>query len=279
MKISMVMPIYNEERLLPLHLKLASPYIDEIILVDGSPSGPSTDKTRDLIDEGNYDNVRVLEGTFELKDRPGGWDKSAQIRVGVEKAKGNLLIITSCDCIYGDYESLVETINRCPNGKVYYCFAREFFIDTTWVRLIPSPYPLPLVGPVIFRRRLFAPEGNAFYDENLIDQREYVYLQDEKKFHYGWVSSCGKQVAKHVRNVKSGHWGEQGEQLLDRGQDVLDAWAIMHVSNYAQEIVFPYIADGGHPFDSLEFSYMDDFDSVLAEFQEKHGKSYIDCIK
>ena len=59
-----MMPVFNEEKLLPYHLELAVPFVDEIILVDGSPMGPSTDGTKDLIE---YDNVEVIEVNPQLQ--------------------------------------------------------------------------------------------------------------------------------------------------------------------------------------------------------------------
>jgi hypothetical protein len=91
------MPVYNESRLLPYHLELAAPYVDEIILIDGGPEGPSTDDTKHFIKSADYDNVKMIKGKFELPNRKGGWDRTKQIRVGVESARGEVLIITSCD--------------------------------------------------------------------------------------------------------------------------------------------------------------------------------------
>ncbi len=96
MKISMVMPIYNEEKLLTYHMELAAPFVDEIILIDGSPTGPSTDDSLNLIE---YDNIKVIDGKFEMHHRKGGWDKAAQLKAGVDKATGEIIILTSCDSV------------------------------------------------------------------------------------------------------------------------------------------------------------------------------------
>ena len=62
MKISMIMPVYNEAKILPTHLWLADT-LDEIILVDGSPFGPSTDETAEVVSK--FPNVKRIEGTYE----------------------------------------------------------------------------------------------------------------------------------------------------------------------------------------------------------------------
>lgn len=281
MKISLVMPVYNEEKLLPYHLDLAVPYLDEIIIVDGSPEGPSTDGTHDLLEtaQKQHRNVNVIEGKFALGQPKGGWDRQKQIKAGVDKAKGEVLIIASCDCPYDDYELLCKTINDYPDGKVYYCLCREFWIDTKHVRLVDqSGYPLPLVGNVIFRRDLFTTKEPGLFVNHLVEPDEYIYLQDVHKYHYGWVTDFDRQVAKHVRNVKSGLWGEYGESILNGGEQVLDAWAITHIVNYKKDVAFPYAGNALHPFSQLEFNYLDGFDTVLSAFRKKYKKDYYDCV-
>lgn len=277
MKISMVMPVYNEAKLLPCHLELAAPFVDEIILVDGSPAGPSTDGTKDLIE---YNNVEIIEGKFELAGRKGGWDKAAQLRMGVEKATGDMLIITSCDNVFGDYEMLVETIKEHPEGKVFYCFLTEFFIDCSHVRMINIPdFPMPQISCGIFQKRLFTTKEHTWFARSLVEPVDYIFLQDVHKYHYGWVTDFDKQVAKHIRNVRSGGWLEYGERILSSGEQALETWAITHILSYTKEIVFPYaVAKGFHPLHCLEFNYREKFDKVVMDFKAKYKKDYYDCI-
>lgn len=277
MKISMIMPVYNEEKLLPYHLELAVPFVDEIILVDGSPTGPSTDGTKDLIKK--YDNVVRLEGKFELPNRKGGWDKASQLRMGVEKATGDVLIITSCDNVFENYETLCFTIKKHPEGKVFYYFLTEFFIDCSHVRMIvTSDFPMPQIGCGIFQKRLFTTKEHTWFAKSLVESGDYVFLQDIKKYHYGWVADFDKQVAKHIRNVKNGGWLEYGEKILASGEQTLETWAITHVLSYSQEIVFPYTSTTHHPLHRIEFDYKNNFDKVLMDFKKKYKKDYYDCI-
>jgi len=277
--VSMVMPLFNEERLISKHLELAAPFFNEIILVDGSPMGPSTDKIRDVIKAANFDNVQVIEGTFETADRKGGWNRGAQIEAGVEVSQGDILIITSCDCVYSDYEALMAIIKDFPDGKVYYSFVQEFFIDTNHVRLVSRDgYPLPQVGQVIVDKKVFDPTEPALFNWRALKPNEFIYMPDISKFHYGWVTDFKKQVQKHIRNLLSGGWGEYGEEILKGDACAIDTWAITHVSNYTKEIIFPYTGTPHHPFSQFDFSYLDNFDKVMESFKKKHKKDYLECI-
>lgn len=276
MKISMVMPIYNEAKLLPYHLALAAPFVDEIVLIDGSPTGPSTDGSADLIE---YGNVTCIEGTFEMANRKDGWDKGGQITKGIENASGDMIILTSCDSIYDDYELLCQTIKEHPEGKVFYCFVTEFFKDMAHIRLMyDAEYPRPQVGYGIFPKVLFTTQENAYFARNLVEAHDYVFLQDLRKFHYGWMTDFDKQVAKHIRNVRSGGWGEYGEAILKGGECALETWAITHILTYERNPVFSYAGNKYHPLYRLDFDYRNKFDRVLNAFQEKYDKSYYDCI-
>lgn len=270
------MPVYNEEKLLPHHLELAAPFVDEVILVDGSPTGPSTDGTKDLIE---YDNVQRIEGKFELAGRKGGWDRATQLRMGIEKATGDILIITSCDSVFEDYEALIGTIREHPSGRVFYYFLTEFFIDCSHVRMIMTPdFPMPQIGCGVFQKRLFTTKEHTWFAESLVEPTDYVFLQDIRKYHYGWITDFDKQVAKHIRNVRNGGWLEYGEKILSSGEQTLETWAITHVLSYTKEIVFPYAAGGFHPLHKLDFDYKNNFDKVLQDFKKKYKKDYYDCI-
>jgi len=276
MKISMVMPVYNEEKLLPCHLELAAPFIDEIILVDGSPTGPSTDGTKDLI--AKYDNVVRIEGKFELPDRKDGWDKASQLKAGVQKATGEMIILTSVDSVYSDYELLVNTVKKC-SGKVFYCFLTEFFLDMQHCRMMMTgDYPMPQIGYGIFPKKLFTTKESTWFAKSLVEPVDYIFLQDIRKYHYGWVTDFDKQIAKHIRNVKSGWWREYGEKILSAGEQTIEVWAITHVIHYEKEGIFVYAGSEHHPFHQLQFDYRTNFEKVTMEFKKKYKKDYYECI-
>ena len=131
MKISMIMPVYNEAKILPTHLWLADT-LDEITLVDGSPFGPSTDETAEVMSK--FPNVKRIEGTYEQQGHKGAWYKRGQIRAGVEAASGDMIIITSADTVYSDYGMLAEALQSSPDGKVWsLCFVESAPIENAGI--------------------------------------------------------------------------------------------------------------------------------------------------
>ena len=272
------MPVYNEAKILPTHLRLASPHLDEIILVDGSPFGPSTDETAQIASE--YPNVTRIKGTYEQHGKGGAWNKQEQLSTGVAAALGDIIIITSADTVYSDYGMLVEALRSSPDAKVWYCPSIEFFIDTSHIRLVMQDggFPLPQMGYTIVARDVFSENEPAYFKSAKVKPGEMVYLYDVVKYHYGWITDFDVQVRKHVRNVKAGWWGEYGESILKGGEGGIEAWAIAHVLNYTREIVFPYVSLNPHPLKTLEFDRPNNFDAVFEQFKEKYGVSFYDCL-
>ena len=82
MRISIIVPIYNEERLIRQLLKTLEPVKEkaEIILVDGG----STDRTLALIPEG-----------YTVLQSPKG--RAGQMNLGAEKSSGDILFFLHCD--------------------------------------------------------------------------------------------------------------------------------------------------------------------------------------
>ena len=105
MKLSIVIPIYNEKATLEEIFRLvqATPYDKEIIAVDDA----STDGSRDILARlvEHYDNVRAF-----YHERNQG--KGAALRTGFAQVTGDVVIIQDADLEYRpvDYPSLLEPI-------------------------------------------------------------------------------------------------------------------------------------------------------------------------
>ncbi|MEP7133287.1 MAG: glycosyltransferase family 2 protein, partial [Acidobacteriota bacterium] len=102
MKLSVLMPVYNEARTIDevLRLVCAVPVEKEVIVVDDG----STDGTRDLL--ARWDGragVRVI-----LHERNQG--KGAALRTALAEAKGEMLVIQDADLEYdpAEYPSLLR---------------------------------------------------------------------------------------------------------------------------------------------------------------------------
>jgi hypothetical protein len=181
--------------------------------------------------------------------------------------------------VYSDYGALVDLIKRYPDGKVYYSWAREFFIDDRHIRLLNSHgYPMPFVGYAIVKRGLFTTTHNSFFEPSEVNPGEYIFFPDVAKYHYGWITDFDKQVAKHVRNVKSGLWGDRGEDILKGKEMGLWVWAITHVNNYSKEVAFEYASHEAHPLKDIAFDYLKGFDQAVKDFKKKFKKDYYEAV-
>lgn len=114
MKLSIVIPVYNEEATLEEIFRRvqATPYDKEIIAVDDA----STDRSREILERlaRQYDNVRVF---YHEKNQ----GKGAALRTGFAHINGDVVIIQDADLEYdpADYPALLDPIERGLADVVY----------------------------------------------------------------------------------------------------------------------------------------------------------------
>lgn len=113
MKLTVIIPIYNEVESLPKIVKRVQEtrLAGEILLVDDG----SIDGTRDLLKEmDGKDNVRVI-----LKEKNEG--KGSAVTVGMQAAEGEVLLIQDADLEYDprDYPTLLQPIEEEIADVVY----------------------------------------------------------------------------------------------------------------------------------------------------------------
>ncbi|MFL5331328.1 MAG: glycosyltransferase family 2 protein [Gemmataceae bacterium] len=112
-KLSVVIPVYNEERWLPELLRKVRevPIRKEIILVDDF----STDRTREILKgyEGE-DDIRIVY-------QPVNMGKGAALRTGFKHATGDVVIVQDADLEYdpGEYPRLIQPILENRADVVY----------------------------------------------------------------------------------------------------------------------------------------------------------------
>jgi len=106
MKLSIVIPVYNERQTVELLLKRveAVPYDKEIILVDDA----STDGTREILERLAHDHGDQVRLFLHTRNR----GKGAAIRTAIEHVTGDIAIIQDADLEYDpqDYPALLEPI-------------------------------------------------------------------------------------------------------------------------------------------------------------------------
>ncbi|MCB9802857.1 glycosyltransferase family 2 protein [Candidatus Nomurabacteria bacterium] len=113
-KLSIVIPVFNEAKTLPLLLeKIEAVFLDdiekEILIIDDA----STDGTREIL-ENLKDKYRIF-----IQEKNQG--KGAAVRKGLELASGDFLLIQDADLEYdpNDYQVLLEPVLRHGADVVY----------------------------------------------------------------------------------------------------------------------------------------------------------------
>ena len=147
-KLSAIMCVYNEEKLLPHVLANISEYVDEIVIVDGRAEGESTDGTAEIAN--GCDKVIYKSGKYNTID--GAWDFGLQRNTGINSASGDYLMFISADMFFMNLELLREAVD-IGRSKILFCGTIEFWLDTRSVRLYsadadPLTVPSPILEPI-----------------------------------------------------------------------------------------------------------------------------------
>ena len=142
-RISMLLPIYNEEEFLPYSLATTIDYVDEVIIIDGGPFGPSDDKTHEIIsgfDKIYPGKIQYYSGTFRLEN--GGWDESTSRNLGLSKVTGDFLMPHCADMIYTHegMSRIIDAIENFPDKEIIYCLFTVFWghFSGTYGRFVKS---------------------------------------------------------------------------------------------------------------------------------------------
>lgn len=241
MKLSAVIAVYNEELCLPCCLASLLPVLDEVILVDGSPEGPSTDRSKSIIESFSAQHpgkVVYISGAF--RNSAGGWDSPAQWNQGLELATGDFIMRTAADIIY-DYEDVVmvsEIVDSFPEKKYFYAPYLEFIGDTRHIymqdtmRKEPAlPRPLCAVSVIVARSLgLYCIDDNgkeaATTKQAINWKTDILFMPHVKRFHFGAVKPFKYQVTKIVKYIQRGEYGDKGTELLVKGQEAVYEYAI-----------------------------------------------------
>lgn len=282
-KISMLMPVYNEEKFIFYSLENTLKYVDEAIIVDGSQYGPSTDKTKDIIDkyvELYPGKITYLSGTFAKED--GSWDESAQRNLGLSKVTGDFLMPHCGDMIYtnDDMSRMFDAVDKFRDKKIFFCIFIEFWLDQRHIRMYknqfleewfygPAISDIPIVARDIIREYI---NGPGLPLVRTVTPSDFIFIPHAYRYHYGWVSGFGGQVRKHIRNMSMGAWEGSELDIRHLGKEAIAKWAINHVLQYPDSNgCFDYY--GIVPLRG-EYTYMDNYEEAIKHYEEMYGEGF-----
>lgn len=281
MLLSALVTVYNEEQLIESCIGSIIDHVDEVIVVDGSENGKSTDGTEEIV-RSFGEKVNYQSGTYKLLD--GRWDAAWQRNFGLSLINGEYFMLIDSDEVY-DEESIVElrrVIEENREIKVFYHTFIEFFCDVNHIRLADNPvFPVPSAG----NTAIYAMELNpwfAYEGENLLsggtpriegmNVTDYAFIPKVVKYHYGWIKEFKRQVERHIRNIRLGGWGDHGYSLMTKGTQAVYSWAINHVMEYPEmSCSRPYV--GVNPI-GIPYSSFDGMEQALREYESQFGKNF-----
>ena len=275
---SAILPVYNEEMLLPYTLANIEPYVDEIIVIDGSPDGPSTDKTAAIASK--FADVVYTDGRFRTLD--GAWDMVLQRNTGIKQATGDILLFISADMIFKNMELLREAIDGIDSHKLFFCTTVEFWLDTRHIRLYSGDGDALSVPSGVLQAVAIDTHFNPYYEADgrlvvsAVAESERILVPETIKFHLGWIRPFASQVKKHIDHVKQHRWEQMGEELLAIGDQALERWAITHVLSYPQ---IPHVDCESKWFSEIEslrdMAYNDGAQEIVSQYEQDYGSSVL----
>ena len=291
-KLSALMQVYNEEICLPASLGGILPAVDQCVIVDGNEFGPSTDKSKQIIDgfiEQYPGKITYIADAFCKEGDQ--WDNTMQNNIGLQAVTGDFVFRTHGDMVYDTEAALQirDIVERFPDKRYFYCPMIDFYVDTYHIlltacmeqeRILPRP---TCQNAVVFSmagepRYVDASYGDKWVRSGLhleLDwNKDIQYMPHVKRFHYANVKPFKYQIAKMIRNTKKGDFQAFGDELRGRGEKAMYSWAIEQVLAYPQNSsIRPYAGQYPAIGDDLRpLTYLDGYDEFMSWYVGAFGE-------
>ena len=189
MKLSVIIPVFNEEKTIEkiVNLVLTEKTPKEIIIVDDR----STDKTWDLVQSAI---LRLRSGQeSKIFKQPKNMGKGAAVRRGIENATGDVLVIQDADLEYdpADYRRLLEPIVAGETEVVFGSRLKDLKFRISG----KSKTPLPLH---YLTNRFLSFLTNVFYGSHLTDMETCYKMMTKKVYKNLDLVSNGFEIEPEI---------------------------------------------------------------------------------
>lgn len=272
--ISAILPVYNEAKLIPFCLKRIMPQIDQLVLIDGGPQGPSSDETEDLAREIAGDKLCYLSGMY---NQSGRFDRALQIKEGLDAADGDIIMRLSADMLIQGMQYLRDAVDEHDTVLVFDCQFMEFWLDTRHIRLNGNLNPIERRPLAVSREIGLSVFSQGGLDLSRMEESDRIYLLAVANYHLGWIRPFKAQVEKHVSHVYAKAWGEHGDTLMQAGERTVECWAIHHVMRY-KNAAYARVDGAGLIVAELEdldsMAYDEGFDEFRTEYEDRYGEDF-----
>jgi hypothetical protein len=255
-KLSVVIPVHNEIKLIGTCLKYIKSHIHECILVDGNGVGPSSDGTVEAAKGQLGDKLRCADYVGVE------WSKSSAIDQGLKMTSGDWVMQLSADMMVVGLESILALLENKQYDRICSNYV-DLWCDAKHAKGITYK-------PLIVQSSILRGNSNQkFKDISALPL--WVY-------HVGWLRSFEQQVAKHIRNLQAGAWDELGDDVLMLGEQAAESWCVHHIMGYSisdHTIICPHESVLA---DFKDWSPENKMDEYIAAYEEKYKVGFYQGI-